>query len=328
MYGGLMVIDGKINIGEFVAFNSYIGIIVRPIGMIGNIISLIQRGRASMERITDLFKIKSEIYDVGYGNEEQTQVKNCIHGKIEFKNLSFEYAEGQRQVLKNINLSIEPGKTLGVVGRVGYGKSTLVNLLLRFYNPIERGQLLIDGVDIMDIPVDVLRENVGFVPQDNFLFSQSIKENIAFSPCGFSDEQVESAARISQVYDNIIEFKDEFETILGERGVNISGGQKQRISIARALIKQAPILILDDCLSAVDTATEKKIMDELKNYMRDRTCIIIAHRISTIMEADEIVVLEKGEIIEKGTHQQLLDLQGYYYSMYQRQLLEDKYERN
>src|SRR5690606_19106859 len=216
-------------------------------------------------------------------------------------------------VLENIDLVIKPGKTLGIMGKVGSGKSTIVNLILRLYNPSSRGQLLLDGEDIMDIPLQKLRDSIGYVPQDNFLFSDSISNNIAFNTYDLKTDQIREAAQISQIDETIMELPRKYGTLLGERGVNLSGGQKQRVSIARALVKNPSILILDDCLSAVDTNTEKEILKKLRPFMDRRTCIIIAHRISTIQHADEIIVLDRGRIIERGTHQELLDLKGYYY---------------
>ncbi|MGZ4032961.1 MAG: ABC transporter ATP-binding protein, partial [Tumebacillaceae bacterium] len=215
------------------------------------------------------------------------------------------------------------GKTVAIIGRTGSGKSTLMNLLLRMYNP-ERGQLFLDGVDITRIPLETLRENIGYVPQENFLFSKTIRDNIGFSGNGYEQSEIEAAASLAQVHDNIINFPEGYDTMLGERGVTLSGGQKQRVSIARAVIKNPSILILDDSLSAVDTHTEEEILRQLKAIMKDRTSLIIAHRISTIKDADEIIVLDEGAILERGTHDQLLEHHGLYYELYQKQLLEEK----
>ncbi|MFY9177973.1 MAG: ABC transporter ATP-binding protein [Caldicoprobacterales bacterium] len=329
IYGGNLVIKGTITLGDFVAFNGYLGIIIRPITSIGMIINFSQRAKASVDRIHVLFQQRPEIVDTGMPESEEEIAKweKGIEGKIEFRDLTFSYDKNEAPVLKDINLTIEPGKTLGIIGKVGSGKSTIANLILRLYNPMEEGQLLIDGVDITKVPLKLLRESIGFVPQDNFLFSSTIKSNIGFTPEEPDMEEIRRAARISQIDDTIMELPDKYETMLGERGVNLSGGQKQRVSIARALVKDPSILILDDCLSAVDTNTERKILDDLKPFMEERTCIIIAHRISTIQDADEIIVLDDGKIIERGTHEELLANEGYYSRIYHRQLLEEEIER-
>lgn len=320
--GGNLILNGQITLGDFIAFNGYIGIIVRPITFIGRIINIIQRGRASIERIEELFNEKPEVKDEVQSLNDVDD-KGLLKGRIEFKNLTFSYEPDQPAVLNNINLVIEPGKTLGIIGKIGSGKSTIVNLILRIYNPASRGQIFLDGKDIMGIPLQKLRDSIGYVPQDNFLFSTTIRDNIGFNPYKSEMDDICKAAQISQIDETIMEFPAKYDTLLGERGVNLSGGQKQRISIARALVKGPSILILDDCLSAVDTNTEKKILEGLRPFMKKRTCIIIAHRISTIKHADEIIVLDKGRIIERGTHEELLEQKGYYFKLYNRQLLEE-----
>ncbi len=316
-YGSSLVLNKSITLGDFITVNSYVGILVRPIRFMGMIVNLIQRGKASMNRVENLFHQKSEVYD-------ENLKENKAYGKVEFKELTFSYNDGDKPVLKNINLTLEPGKTVGVVGKIGSGKSTLINLILRLYPTEKKGQLLVDGKDINEIPLKDLRYSIGYVPQDNFLFSQSIKDNIAFSNEVYSISEIEDAAKLSQVYNNIMEFPDKFDTILGERGVNISGGQKQRISIARAIIKKPNILLLDDCLSAIDTNTEHEILSSLQHIIQNASCLIVTHRISTIKHADEIVVMDKGCIAERGTHNELLQLKGLYYKMYKRQLSQDK----
>lgn len=320
-YGGMLVMYNDISLGDFVAFNSYLMMLTWPMMAIGWVINMMQRGAASMERLNAIFRVQPEIYD-----QEDVLPVPALSGKIEFHNLTFAYPGSDRPVLKNINLTIEEGKTVAIVGRTGSGKSTLVNLLLRLYQS-EPGSILIDGHDINRLPLQTLRESIGYVPQDNFLFSTTIAENIRFGRDDAAPEAVEKAAKMAEVYDDIMGFPEKFATVLGERGVTLSGGQKQRVSIARALLKNPKILILDDSLSAVDTRTEEEILRNLKGFMAGRTSIIIAHRISTIKDADEIIVLEDGEITERGTHDQLLANGGLYYSLYQKQLLEQAIEQ-
>lgn len=324
VYGSSLVLKKQITIGDFIAVNSYIGVLIRPIKFIGRIVNIIQRGEASKGRIEKLFNEKPEVHDKSDFKSKFDNLK--LRGKVVFKNLTFSYSKESKPVLKNIDLTLEPGKTVAIVGKVGSGKSTLANLILRLYNPQEKGQLIIDNMDITEIPVKVLRDNIGYVPQDNFLFSESIKYNIAFSQRDYTIKQIEDAAKMSQVYDNIMDFSDKFDTMLGERGVNISGGQKQRISIARAIIKKPSILVLDDCLSAVDTETEKNILDGLKYIIKDCSCLIISHRVSSIKHADEIIVLDKGSIVERGAHADLMKIGGLYYRMYEKQILQERSE--
>lgn len=315
-YGGSLVINATITLGDFVAFNSYLAMLIWPMMAVGRVINVLQRGAASMDRLNVLFAKKPDVYD-GSHTEEVRSLK----GQVEFRNLSFSYPDGT-EALKNISVKLEQGKTLAIIGRTGSGKTTLVNLLLRMYNS-PPGQLLLDGVDINRIPLATLRENIGYVPQDNFLFSDTIANNIGFAG-SFSPQEVEETSKLAQVYDNIIEFPDKFQTMSGERGVTLSGGQKQRVSIARALIKNPNILILDDCLSAVDTHTEEEILKGLRKIMADRTSIIISHRVSTVKDADEIVVLDQGEIVERGTHEHLVRRGGLYQHLYFKQQLEKK----
>ncbi len=324
IYGGILVIDGEIVLGDFVAFNAYLGLLIWPMMALGWVIGIAQRGIASMKRLNVLFDEAPQFDTVSTRNSPRRTPRFSIKGDIRFRKLTFTYPDEDRPALKNISLHIPQGKTFAIVGRTGSGKTTLVNLILRTFD-VERGQLLIDGNDVNDISRGDIRDRIGCVPQDNFLFSTTIKENIDFF-LEASQPKIENAAKIARVYDDIKSFPQQFETVLGERGVSLSGGQKQRVSIARALIRDPDILILDDSLSAVDTNTEEQILKALHTFMQGRTNIIVAHRISTVKNADEIVVLDEGEIVEQGTHEQLLAAQGLYYDMYQKQLLEEKIE--
>ena len=318
-YGGTLVIRGTISLGDFVAFISYLGLLVWPMMAIGFVINILQRGAASMDRINKIMAEKPEIYDHG-----DVINKMSIEGEIEFKNVSFKYPESTQYALKDISFKIPKGSTLGIVGRTGSGKTTVITLLLRLYE-IEEGEILVDGINVSKIPLKTLRENIGYVSQDNFLFSTSIKDNISFAfENEVKDEKIYESAKISQVYDNIIEFPQKFDTSLGERGVTLSGGQRQRTALARAIIKSPDILILDDSLSAVDTQTEEKILANLETVMKNRTNILIAHRISTVKNSDQIIVFDEGKIVERGIHEELIEKKGLYNDIYNKQLLEEK----
>ena len=265
-----------------------------------------------MKRLDEIFNVKPKIQD------GVKMINSNIVGEIEFNNLSFSYGDPNNKVLDNINLKIPKGHTVGIIGKTGSGKTTLSNLLLKLYMP-NPGEIFIDSVDITDYSLETLRSSMGYVPQDNFLFSASIKDNIKFFKDEYTDKEVEEAAQKSSIYESIIDLPMGFDTILGERGVNLSGGQKQRISIARAIIKNPPILILDDSLSAVDTITESMLLKNMKKLRVGKTTIIIAHRISTIKHADLIIVLDEGSICESGTHNELLEKGGLYYETYKSQ---------
>jgi len=315
-YGGYLAIIGRLSLGELVAFIQYLLILVWPMIAFGWCLNIMSQGSASLRRLEELFRIPPDIFD----GEPLKNIER-IKGRIVFRNLNFSYPGSEGINLKNISLDINVGETIGVVGRTGSGKTTLVNLLLRLYNP-PKGTLFIDDIDILDMPLKVLRGAFGYVPQDNFLFSDTISNNIAFSSEQFSQNEIEAAAYRANIHNDIIDFPEGYKTIVGERGVTLSGGQKQRVSIARALIKKPPVLILDDAVSAVDTHTEDEIMKHLKEERKNQTSIIIAHRISTVQNADQIIVIEDGEIVEKGNHETLLALKGLYYDMAQKQQLE------
>lgn len=317
-YGGKEVIRGNISLGSFIAFYTYLGLLNWPTRALGQVINILQRGAASMDRINLILDEEPEIV------ETENPIVTDINGYIQFKDVSFKYPNSNNYALSNINFTIEKGQTLAILGRTGSGKSTIADLLLRLYD-IQEGSILIDNLEIKDLEFKTLRENIGYVPQDNFLFSETIKDNIAFAfDNNIQEEQVFQAAKMAEVYDNIVEFPKSFNTILGERGVTLSGGQRQRSSIARALIKEPPILILDDSLSAVDTETEESILNNLDSFISNTTTIIISHRVSTIQNADEIIFLDNGSIVERGTHDELLNLNGFYKDLYEKQLLEEK----
>ena len=318
--GGVHVIQGKITLGDFVAFNAYLMMLVRPMIMLGFIVNTFERGAASMGRINAIMSEKPEIYD----DESVQYNKKSIEGEITLKRLNFSYPDGQ-PVLKDINLTIPKGTTLAIVGGTGSGKSTLVNLIPRI-RQAERGTIFIDGRDIQDIPLNVLRSNIGFVEQEPFLFSDYLRYNIAYGVEAPNDDEIRDAAHTADLWAQIEEFPDGLQTILGERGLTISGGQRQRSALARAILIKPKILILDDAFANVDTQTEDTILSRLSKIMKDRTTILISHRISTVKNADHIIVLNDGSIVESGTHEQLLDKRGIYAGIYETQLLQDELE--
>lgn len=316
VYGGYLTLMGDITLGRFVAFQQYINMLVWPMMAAGEAINMFSQGSASIKRIQKVFNEEPEIFD----HPDAVDVEE-LKGDISFRDLTFVH-EGQTEPnLSHITLDVPSGTTLAVIGRTGSGKSTLVNLLLHLYN-VKKGMIAIDGKDINQISLKTLRENIAYVPQDNFLFSNTLKSNIAF---GVNDEDMDAiieATEAACIHDNIKDFPDGYDTIVGERGVTLSGGQKQRSSIARALLKNSPILILDDSLSAVDTDTEEHILQNLKKNRQGKTTILIAHRISTIQNADIILVLEDGKAAEIGNHQSLMEKRGIYYDMFEKQQLE------
>jgi len=321
--GGRLVLQHKIDVGSFVAFNTYMILLTFPIIAVGWVINLFQRGTASVKRIDEILRSESEIDD---RHADATIPSNlALRGEIEFRGLSFAY--GEKEVLHNISLRIPAGSTLAIVGPTGSGKSTLIGLiprLLEVADPSIASSLLIDGRPIREYPLKVLRSNIGVVPQETFLFSETIRENLRFGAPNATDEEMMEAAEAAYIRREFDEFPLGFETMVGERGVTLSGGQKQRTSIARALLRHPRILILDDALASVDTYTEERILQGLRRYSQGSTTILISHRISTVRDADQIAVLANGRIIELGTHEELLARGGYYTSLYEKQLLEEE----
>lgn len=303
--------------GELFEFIAYFDTLVWPFMAVAQLINMRAQAKASYDRITELLEEKVEIVD------ENIVAVDSIEGKIEFRNLSFRYPDGSNTVLDNISFTIEKGQMVGIIGKTGCGKTTIVDLLLRTYN-IEENQILLDDKDIMHLPFRKVRDSIGYVPQDNFLFSDTIANNIAFAYEELDYEKVEAAAKLADVHSNIIEFNDKYDTILGERGVTLSGGQKQRVSIARALVKNPPILIFDDSVSAVDTKTEETILTNLRSLRKGKTTIMIAHRISTVETLDNIIVMDDGKIAGIGTHTELLRTNPLYQEMVRLQSLEQE----
>ncbi len=317
-YGGWLVYQGRFNAGQLVEFIGYFNAIVWPITAVSELIDMTSRGKASLKRISQLLDAPQDVADRGDVAE-----LDHIKGGVRFQDLTFRYPDGEYDVLQDVSFTIQPGENVGLVGKTGAGKTTLVDLILRTYN-VPDGTIFIDGYDVNRVPIRQVREACAYVPQDNFLFGDTIAHNIAFGVDDYTPEQVKWAADMADVAEDIGEFTDGYDTILGERGVTVSGGQKQRISIARALLKNAPILILDDSVSAVDTKTEKRILENLREARAGRTTILIAHRISTIEAMDKILFLDQGRLTAVGTHQELYDTCPDYRKMVDLQRLEDE----
>ncbi|MFN3753644.1 ABC transporter ATP-binding protein [Flavobacterium sp.] len=314
-FGGLMYIDGTIkSIGTIAEFILYVNMLTWPVASIGWVSSLVQEAEASQKRINEFLKIEPEI------KNKATENTN-IQGEIEFKNVTFTYEDTEITALKNISFKVKKGETLAILGQTGSGKSSILSLITRMYD-IKEGQITIDGKAIDRVNLNDLRNSIGIVPQDAFLFSDTIKNNIKFGKENATDEEVMTAAKNAVVHDNIMNFNLQYETILGERGITLSGGQKQRVSIARAIIKNPEILLFDDCLSAVDTETEEQILNNLLQISKDKTTIIVSHRVSSAKNADKIIIIDEGQIIQEGSHNQLVNQPGYYAELYLKQLSE------
>ena len=312
--GGKQYINGEIQIGTIIEFMLYVNILTWPVAVVGWVTSTIQQAEASQARINEFLKQVPEIQNTNSASSE-------LKGNVTFKEVTFTYDDTNITALKNVSFSVEPGETLAILGKTGAGKSTIIELISRLYDT-KIGTVLLDNTPIKEINLDDVRSQIGFVPQDPFLFSESIEDNIKFGKAAATEEEIITAAKNADVHKNIIDFPKGYKTILGERGVTLSGGQKQRISIARAIIKNPKILIFDDCLSAVDTETEEKILSNLVQISKNITTFIISHRVSSAKNADKIIVLEQGEIIQQGTHNQLITTEGYYKDLYEKQLIE------
>ncbi len=318
--GGLQYINGEIeSIGTIAEFIIYVNMLTWPVATVGWVTSIVQQAEASQKRINEFLKISPEV-------KNTTEAHSEITGDIEFKNVSFTYDDTNIQALKNISFSIKEGETLAILGKTGSGKSTVLDLVGRLYD-IDKGSIIINDTEISQLNLTDLRNSIGYVPQDAFLFSDSIKNNIKFGKEDATDEEVFEAAKNAQVHKNIIKFNKGYDTVLGERGITLSGGQKQRVSIARAIIKSPKILLFDDCLSAVDTETEEKILNNLNKITKGKTSIIVSHRVSSVKNANKIIVLEDGKIVQQGNHDSLINDEGYYKDLYLKQLSE-KPKRN
>ena len=318
--GGYLVYTKAFSAEALIEFIGYFATIVWPVMAISELVDMTARGRASLKRVSALIEEKPTVVD--RSNAIDTEI---LKGKIEFKNLTFRYGENSRIILDNISFTIEAGQSIGIVGKIGAGKTTLVDLLTRTYN-VEDGTLFLDDKDVNGLTIKSVRDNIAYVPQDNFLFSDTIKNNIAFAADGVTDEQIREVARLACVDEDIQAFENGYDTMLGERGVTVSGGQKQRISIARALVKNAPIMVLDDSVSAVDTETEKTLLDNIFTYRKGKTTVLIAHRISTVENLDKILFLSSGRVEAFGTHDELLATCPEYARLVELQKLESKGE--
>jgi len=307
IFPGRAVLRGEISLGAFVSLTMYIDMLVWPMTSMGSVVATVQKGRAAFERVQGILSVPPA--QTASGDEP-------IRGEVRVRNLSFTYPGSHQPALRDVSVALEPGHTLGIVGKTGSGKSTLVSLLVRLFDP-PRGTVFIDGTDVLDLPLPALRQSIAFVPQETFLFATTVRENIALAPGQWTREEVSDAARVAQVEQEVL------DTVVGERGLTLSGGQRQRIGLSRAVLKRSPILVLDDCLSAVDTRTAAQILDGLRPQTEERATILVSHRVATVSGADHIIVMEDGAIAEEGTHEGLLARQGRYWRMHRRQCLEE-----
>ena len=314
LFGGKMVVEGLITIGEFVAFNAYLGMLVWPMTAFGWVVNLIQQGTASLKRINAILSSEPTVTDP----ENAVEIENLE--SLEMKNLNFSYPGTDRLVLRDVNLKVERGEFVGIVGTVGSGKSTIAKLMLKFY-PVERGRLMVNGVDINDVDTFSLRRKIAYVPQEGFLFSDTIRRNITLGE-DVKEEEIWKALELAGIKDEIEGLEMKLDTVVGERGLTLSGGQRQRVMIARALVRKADVYLFDDCLSAVDPETEERIIDNLRENLKSKTLVVITHRLKVLQDADWIYVLDEGEVVEEGTHEQLMKRRGLYYEMFVQQMVE------
>jgi ATP-binding cassette subfamily B multidrug efflux pump len=321
-WGGRLTILQSISTGDFVAFMSYLGLLAWPMMALGWAVNMIQRGGASMERLNRIFAETPEIFDASGVVQSRP-----LNGRIELRGLTFSPGNGGNPLLRDIHLTIKGGERMVLVGRIGSGKTIFCNLVARILEP-PKGHLFFDGIEIHEIPLEVLRKSIGYIPQDTFLFSDTIRENIAFGKMDATAKEIEEAARLAQIYDEIREFPEGMNTMVGEKGITLSGGQRQRIAIARAILMDPPIFILDDALSSVDIQTEERILGGLDKFLKGKTSILVTHRIAPLRRADRIVVLEQGAVVEMGDHKTLLSKGGIYSDLYRQSQLEEELERN
>lgn len=313
IYGSKLVLEGKITVGALVTFNGYIGLFVGPINWLPNMISRFKRAQISYKRLDEIYKL-----DLEKINEKNTLKKDKLEGNIQIKNLSFSYPGFIDSALKNINLDIKKGETLGILGTIGSGKTTLMNLIARLYN-VPEGKIIIDGKDINQIPIEILRNNICYITQDNFLFSSSLKDNISLFKEEYEDEEIKDSTKKAIVYEDIKKMPEGINTVIGERGGDLSGRQKQRVAISRAFLKDSPILIFDDTFSALDNKTSEKLLQNIKELSKEKTCIIISNKVSDVKNSDKIIVLDNGNIVESGKHENLINNNGIYSQFYNQQ---------